>query len=180
MRPTPSVAIAAALTATVLAVPGCAPRAAAPAETSFPASSATADAAQTTAVAPQDPALPDPGALTDVLYRLADPAVPGAEKLNLVQGATDTDIPTVDRFASAMRDNGYRPATFTAAEIRWAAEADTVLADVTIAKTDSDSEAGSDFALPMEFTRSGPVWQLSRDTFDTLLDSQPAAPEPPR
>lgn len=171
MRRTLTAAIAAAV---VAAAPGCAPRATTPAE-----STAAVPAPQPTTTVARDPGLPDPGALTDVLYRLSDPAVPGAEKLNLVQDATDADAAALDRFAAAMRDNGYRPATFTAEDLTWAATSDTVLANVRVDKTDAKTD-GAPFAVPMQFTRAGEQWQLTRDTFDMLMDTQPGAPEPPR
>lgn len=171
MRRTLTAALAAPAAAAVLWVPGCAPQASTPVDTTLPAPPST------TTTPPRDPGLPDPGALTDVLYRLADPAVPGIEKVPLVQGATDADAETLDRFATALRDNGYRPATFTADNLVWSAAGppDGVVADVTIAK--NGEEHG--FSLPMEFDRTDQQWQLSKDTFDMLLGSEPAGPDSP-
>ena len=50
-----------------------------------------------TAVAQVAP-LPPPQALASVLYRLADPSVPGSQKLNLVQGATPDNADVFDQF----------------------------------------------------------------------------------
>ena len=41
--------------------------------------------------------LPPPDALAKVLYRLGDPAVPGTQKLNLVQGATPDNAAVLDQ-----------------------------------------------------------------------------------
>lgn len=171
MRRTLSVALAAPAVAAALCLPGCAPQASTPVDTTLPAPPST------TTTPPHDPGLPDPGALTDVLYRLADPAVPGAEKVVLVQGAAEADAETLDRFAAALRDNGYRPATFTADDLVWSAAGppDGVVADVTIAK--NGEEHG--FSLPMEFDRTDGQWQLSHDTFDMLLGSGPGASDSP-
>ncbi len=54
-------------------------------------------------------ALPEPEALTDVLYRLSDPEVPGADKLALIEGAKPADAATIDKFATALKDGGYLP-----------------------------------------------------------------------
>lgn len=155
-----------------LALPGCAPDAAPP-----PALSTQVSASTTPAPPPVDAGLPEPGALTDVLYRLADPEVPGGEKLTLVQGSSGEDAETLDRFAAAMRDNGYRPATFTAADLGWAdgGPPDDVLATITVTKDGDDPG----FSLPMEFVRTNDQWQLSKDTFTMLMDVQAPAPEGP-
>lgn len=172
-RPLTTVASAVAAAAVVLALSGCAPQAAAPISTApsvplVPPASATPT--------PQDAALPDPGALTDVLYRLADPGVPGTDKLNLVQGAADSDATALDRFATAMYDNGFRPPTFEAGDVGWTAAGapDDVVATVTVTKSRSDDG----FSLPMAFRRTDQQWQLSKDTFGMLMDTQPTESEP--
>jgi len=53
--------------------------------------------------------LPAPEALTDVMYRLADPAVPGKDKMDLVENTTADEAGTIDKIAAALRDNGYTP-----------------------------------------------------------------------
>ena len=85
-----------------------------PAPSSAPQTSAAA-------IAPSDPgaALPAPEALADVLYRLADPAVKGSDKLALVESTTPDDAATMDRFASALRDGGFTPLTVTASDVMW-------------------------------------------------------------
>ncbi|MCV7268601.1 hypothetical protein [Mycolicibacterium doricum] len=131
------------------------------------------------AAAPAVPApLPPPSALTDVLYRLADPNVPGTEKLGLVEDAGPGDAATLDRFGKALADNGYHPMTFDAADLAWAAAADDVVATV-IART-PPGRTGGDFTFPMEFARTPDGgWQLTRDSADTLLEVD-AGQGPPR
>ena len=123
---------------------------------------------QPTAAAPTaDPGpLPAPEALADVLYRLADPAVPGPAKLPLVQNATPADAAAADRFATAMRDTGFVPVTVTATGLRWSpAQPGDVVATVKIAAPDR----GGEFTFPMEFARNGDGWQLTRETAAMLL-----------
>lgn len=130
---------------------------------------------------------PPPEALADVMYRLADPAVPGAEKLALVQDSAPPDAAVFDRFAAALRDSGFAPVTFTATDVRWAdpapAAAGTpeprVLATITVAsgtapeETASDdstaSEEPGDFRFPMAFIAGPSGWALTRDTAEMLL-----------
>src|ERR1700759_999303 len=63
-------------------------------ETSAPSTSASLSSA----AAP----LPPPDALAGVLYRLADAAVPGPQKLNLVEGATPENAGVFDQFSNAL------------------------------------------------------------------------------
>ena len=123
---------------------------------------------QPTAAPPQaDPGpLPAPEALADVLYRLADPAVPGPAKLPLVQNSAPADAGPVDRFASAMRDTGFVPITVTATDLRWSP---TQPADVVAAVKITAPEPGNEFTFPMEFTHHGDGWQLTRETAAMLL-----------
>lgn len=128
--------------------------------------------------------LPAPEALTDVLSRLADPAVPGAEKTAAIEKATAADAEALDKFGRALRDGGFHPITFEAADLRWSdADPDHVVA--TITATGPDPAAGS-FSFPMEFTAENTAgadggWQLTRETADMLLESSPAEPTtPPR
>ena len=51
---------------------------------------------------PQAAPLPPPDALAGVLYRLADAAVPGPQKLNLVEGATPENAGVFDQFSNAL------------------------------------------------------------------------------
>lgn len=118
------------------------------------------------APAPGAPALPDAVALTDVLYRLADPAVPGTDKLPLVEGATPEDAPVLETFANALRDNGFAPVTFTATAIGWSDRTDgDVTATVDITPT---ADVGV-FTFPMDFHPYENGWQLAEGTADLLL-----------
>ncbi|HET9874919.1 MAG TPA: hypothetical protein VFQ37_04040 [Mycobacterium sp.] len=118
-------------------------------------------------VAVQAAELPPAEALTGLLYRLADPAVPGAEKLDLIEGAKPTDAATLDRFATALKDGGYTPLTFEAADIAWSdRHPGGAVADVNVS-TANPGTAG--FSLPMEFRPRGDGWQLSQQTAEMLL-----------
>jgi hypothetical protein len=140
-----------------------------------------------TALAPSDPtaALPSPDALTDVLYRLADPAVKGADKLQLVESTTPDDAATIDKFAAALRDGGFTPLTFSATEIRWSdRQPGDALASINV--TTSNPANHGNFTFPMEFRQDKGAWQLSRETANMLLafgnargSASPASPTSP-
>ena len=123
--------------------------------------------------APADPGPPPPPeALTDVMYRLADPAVPGADKLPLLQDAAPTDAVTLDRFATGLRDGGFSPVAFKATDVHWAGDepgnvAATVLATVTVTTTNPTKPG--EFSFPMEFHAGPAGWQLTRETAEMLL-----------
>ena len=140
-------------------------------------SSAT-PAASTPIAAPPTAPLPAPEALTDVLSRLADPAVPGTNKVSLIEGATPESAATIDKFTNALRDNGYLPMTFAAGNIAWSDKnpAD-VMATITV-----NSPRGNNgvFTFPMEFTPSQGGWQLSKRTAEMLLalSNSSSAPTP--
>jgi len=113
--------------------------------------------------------LPPAEALTDVMYRLADPAVPGPGKLVLVADSSAPDAAALDRFAAALRDGGFSPVTFTATDIRWSQTrpGDAV---ATIAVTTVNPADPGGFTFPMEFAPApGGGWQLSRDTAEMLF-----------
>lgn len=117
--------------------------------------------------APPTVPLPAPQALTDLLSRLADPNFPATEKVNLIEGATPENAGTLDKFTTALHDNGYLPMIFAANDIAWSdTNPSNVRATVTVntAKTDNGN-----FTFPMEFTPSQGGWQLSRQTADMLL-----------
>ncbi|TDZ93738.1 hypothetical protein [Mycobacteroides salmoniphilum] len=148
--------------AAVLALTACSSSndKAAPASSSAtqPASSAAAAAA-----VPDHP-LPDPAVLTDVLNRLADPNLPGAEKVTAVQGATPEQL---DKFTKAIGDAGFSPLSFTVKDPKWSTEtAGDVEAVVTI---NSPSPKMGGFAVPMSFSPEGQGWKLSKRTSDLLL-----------
>jgi hypothetical protein len=166
-RPTVKAAVAAALLI-------CVPTLAACGDDRHPAASESVSATTTTAVQaapPPDTPLPPPAALTDVLYRLADTALPADQKVPLVEGATTDDAARIDNFGKALADSGYTPLGFTAENIAWASSPPgNVTADVSV-----HSEAQTTgFTFPMEFK---PVptggWQLSKTTAGILLTFNP-------
>jgi hypothetical protein len=111
--------------------------------------------------------VPPPEALTDVLYRLADPGVPGTEKLNLVEGATSDNAIILEAFATALRDAGYTPVTFGARDISWSGRNPADVMVTVDVGTPNPDIAG--FSFPMEFKPHQEGWQLSRQTADMLL-----------
>lgn len=116
------------------------------------------------------------------MARLADPDVPGTEKLILVEDTGPPDAVALDRFAAALRDSGFTPVTFTADELRWSDNRPgDVIATITAAGPES-TPAGAgpgQFAFPMEFRPSERGWQLSRATAEMLLAFGNARTEPP-
>ncbi len=146
----------------VITVSGCSSDAPPPAEPS------TTTAAATAPVAPVSKPLPPPEALIDVLNRLSDPAVPGAQKTGLVELATADDAAALDKFGKALADNGALPLTFDATDLKWSeTEAGNVVATVNV--TTANKPPGT-FSFPMEFTPARDGWQLTRKTADLLLD----------
>ena len=128
--------------------------------------------------APPTTPLPAPNALTDVLARLADPNIPGINKVNLVEGATPETAGTLDHFINALRDNGYLPMTFAAKDIAWSdTNPSNVMATVTVNTAQANNAS---FTFPMEFTPFQAGWQLSRRTAEMLLalGKSPAATTP--
>ena len=184
MRRTLSAVLSAATTVAALGVSGCAPRdesGALPAPVPIPPASVAA---------PQPGPLPPPEALADVMNRLADPNVPGPEKMGLVEDAAPQDGATFDRFAAALRDGGFSPVTFTATEMRWSdARPGDVIATITASgptSTASITDAGQ-FAFPKEFRPRAGGWQLSHDSAEMLLafgnsrtDARTETPTPTR
>ncbi|MCV7195733.1 hypothetical protein [Mycobacterium angelicum] len=126
----------------------------------------------TSSVVPARPTgpLPAPEALTDVLSRLADPGVPGANKLNLVEGSTPETAAALDRFTTAARDGGYLPMTFAANNLAWSdRNPSDVVATVVVTTAQPNNRQ---FTFPMEFTPAQGGWQLSRRTAEMLLALQ--------
>ena len=114
-----------------------------------------------------------------MLGRLADPNVPGTNKLNLVEGATPESAGTLDKFTNALRDNGYQPMTFVADNIAWS---DPNPADVMATITVKTARANNGvFTFPMEFTPFQGGWQLSKRTAQMLLalGNSPSPSTPP-
>ena len=131
--------------------------------------------------APPTVPLPAPQALTDLLNRLADPAVPATEKVNLIEGATPENAGTLEKFTTALHDKGYLPMTFAANDIAWSdTNPSNVKAAVTVKTARADN---ANFTFPMEFTPSQDGWQLSRRTAEMLLalgkSSAPTTSGPP-
>ncbi|MDI3313892.1 MAG: hypothetical protein QJR12_06280 [Mycobacterium sp.] len=130
----------------------------------------------TPVAAEQTAPVPPPEALTDVLYRLADPTVPGSEKVVLVEGATPDSAATLDKFATALRDGGYAPAAFAATDIAWSdRDPATVVATINVT---TPNRGVHGFSFPMQFKPYRGGWQLSQQTADMLLAfgaSQPGA-----
>jgi hypothetical protein len=131
------------------------------------AAPSTTSALPSAAAAPQTPPAPAPEALTDVLYRLADPSVPGTNKLNLVEGATPDDANALDQFASALHDGGYAPMTVNASDIAWS-NRNPAAVMATINVTTPNPGVGK-FSFPMEFKPYQGGWQLSQQTAAMLL-----------
>jgi hypothetical protein len=126
--------------------------------------------------------LPPPTALTDVMGRLADTAIPGTDKVGLVQYGTPADAAALDRFAKALHDSGYAPLTFEAADLMWAQDQQgNVIANVTM-KPGGPQATDKNLKFPMEFSPQADTWQLTRQTADLLLQigQQPTTPTPTR
>ncbi|KUI23516.1 hypothetical protein AU193_00465 [Mycobacterium sp. GA-1285] len=115
--------------------------------------------------------LPPPEALTDVLARIADPNIPPADKLQLIEDATAADGESMDKFAIALRDGGYAPVTFEARDLTWADGANGVVQAIVTVR--SANPAAGEFTFPMEFRFADNRWQLTRSTTDALLQLGP-------
>ena len=124
------------------------------------------------------PPLPAPAALTDVMGRLADPALPGDQKIVLIENGTADEAAGLDRFATALRDNGALPLTFEVRDMAWS-QADPGNVVATVVVRTSNPQTG-EFTFPMEFAPADESWQLTRRTADLLLelDGDPGAPPP--
>jgi hypothetical protein len=156
-----------------LAVSGCLRHQSPPAP---PAATSTTTATPGPGLAPKTAPLPPPEALTEVLYRLADPALPGLAKLHLVEGSGIDDAPTFDKFANALLNGGFAPPTFTASDIAWS---DRNPADVTATvKVTGPDPAVNGFTFPMEFKPHDGGWQLSEQTASVLLAFSSTHPSP--
>ena len=112
-----------------------------------------------------------------MLSRLADKSVPGAQKLNLVEGATPESAGVYDQFADALINGGYAPAKFDVRDVNWSdRDPADVVANVDVS---SANAKGPHFAFPMEFKPYQGGWQLSARTADVLLAFRADTPEPP-
>lgn len=125
----------------------------------------------------QSAPLPAPEALTGVLYRLADPSVPGAAKLNLVEGATADNAAVLDQFATGLLNGGYAPMKFDARDLKWSdRDPANVVATVEVS---SPTPGVAKFSFPMEFKPYQQGWQLSARTAEMLLAFSSAQVAPP-
>ena len=110
------------------------------------------------------------------MSRLADPNIPGTDKVGLVQHGTPADAAALDRFGKALHDSGYAPLTFEATDLTWAQDQPgNVIANITV--TTANPQTGGDLKFPMEFSPQQDSWQLTRQTADLLLEmgQQPTA-----
>jgi hypothetical protein len=136
-----------------------------------------ASASATSTAAAQVAPLPPPDDLAKVLYRLADPGVPGSQKLNLVEGATPDNAAVFDQFATALLNGGFAPMKFDVRDVAWSdRDPADVVANVNVS---SPQPRGPRFSFPMEFTPFQGGWQLSARTADVLLAYSPAQVAPP-
>lgn len=133
-----------------------------------PAAPDTETSSTIASAAPAPSPLPPPEALIDVLNRLSDPAVPGADKVGLVELATADDAAALDKFGKALADNGALPLTFEAVDLKWSeTEPGNVVATVNV--TTANDPPGK-FSFPMEFAPVHDGWELTRKTANLLLD----------
>jgi hypothetical protein len=121
--------------------------------------------------------LPPSEDLATVLYRLADPSVPGAQKLNLVEGATPDSAAAFDQFATALLDGGFAPMKVDVRDVAWS-DRDPADVDANV-NISSPNPKGPKFSFPMEFAPFQGGWQLSARTADVLLAYSPAQTAPP-
>lgn len=177
MHRRPVTALSVAIAMAALGLSGCAPD---------PVPTAPTATISSVPAPPGQPALPAPEALTDVLTRLADPSIPGVQKVPLVQYATPDDAAALDRFGKALADNGLAAPTIQATDLAWApGQPGDVVATITVTSAAPDP-AAKPFVYPMQFTPAGSGWQLTKATADQLLDmgqgapTSTTAPGPPR
>lgn len=176
MRRRLTVVLSTAAIAAVLGLPGCSNDDDDAAPSPPPAAPSTTSATLS-AAAPQAAPLPAPEALAGVLYRLADAAVPGQQKLSLVEGSTPESAGVFDQFANALINGGYAPVKFDVRDVNWSdRDPADVVANVDVSSTNA---RGPHFGFPMEFKPSQANWQLSARTADVLFAFRTDATEPP-
>ncbi|MGK2867235.1 MAG: hypothetical protein ACSLFA_11445, partial [Mycobacterium sp.] len=164
MRRPPVAVLGATVSVVALGLSGCG---AEPVPPMPEPSSAMSTAPPGPSAAPQAP-LPAPEVIIGVLAKLADPAVPGEQKVGLVQYATPEDGAALERFAQATVDGGLAPLTFQAADLAWSpTDYGDVVATVTVSSANPAPEARP-FTFPMQFTLDEGSWQLTRVTADQL------------
>lgn len=164
MRRHVAVVLGAATVVAAIGLAGCShggPKASTPTATSAPLATPSAVAS------PPSTPLPAPEALIEVLNRLADPDVPGSNKVSLVEGATPEGATSLDKFTNALRDGGYLPMMFVAKDLGWSDKNPShVMATITVNTAHRTNRV---FTFPMEFTPYQGGWQLSRKTAEMLL-----------
>jgi hypothetical protein len=160
--------VAATVTVVILSA-GCAQHSAPP-----PVDPATATTTAVPNPAAQPAPLPDPQALIAVLAQLTDPAVPGVQKLPLIEAAGGNDATRLDDFTRALQDNQMLPLTIAANDLVWSdRDPGNVRSQVDML---APSPQGGLSGFPMEFTPTATGWQLSRETANLLLASGGGAP----
>src|ERR1700722_10605383 len=169
MRRRLTAVLSTAAIAAVLGLPGCAnDEDNASPDNSPPSTSASLSST----AAPQAAPLPPPDALAGVLYRLANAAVPGPHKMNLVESAG-----VFDQFSNALLNGGFTPVKFDIRDVGWSDRDPTdVVANVAVS---SSNPKGPRFAFPMEFKPFQGGWQLSARTADVLLAFRTDSAPPP-
>ena len=142
------VAIGAATAVAVLGLTGCSHRG--PKVVSPPTSAIHTTSSPLVVAAPPTAPMPAPDVLVDVLNRLADPNVPGTDKMSLVEAATPESASNIDKFTTALKDNGYLPMTFSANNIAWSDKnPSNVMATISVKTSQANNR---NFTFPMEFT----------------------------
>jgi len=127
--------------------------------------------------APGAPPLPPDSALIDVMSRLSDPALPGDQKVALIEDGTADEAAGLDRFGIALRDNGSLPLTFEARDLAWSqSEPGNVIATVLVRTANPQD---GEFVYPMEFAPADGPWQLTRQSADLLLQLSRESEAPP-
>jgi hypothetical protein len=173
MRRSLAAIVSTAALAAALGLPGCSSDEDEGSPTSAPSPTS---AAPSPAPASQATPLPPPEALAGVLSRLADASVPGAQKLNLVEGATPESAGVFDQFATALINGGFAPVKFEVRDVNWSdRDPADVKANVDVSST---NPKGPHFAFPMEFKPYQGGWQLSARTADVLFAFRADTPSP--
>jgi hypothetical protein len=141
------------------------------------ATAPSTSASLSSTAAAQAAPLPSPNALAAVLYQLADPAVPGTQKLSLVEGATPENAGVLDQFANALLNGGYAPVKVDVRDIGWSdRDPADVVANINVS---SPHRGGPRFSFPMEFKPCQAGWQLSARTAEVLLAFRTEPVTPP-
>src|ERR1700724_987881 len=104
-------------------------------------------------------------------------AVPGPQKLTLVEGATPENAGVFDQFSNALLNGGFTPVKFDIRDVGWSdRDPADVVANVDVS---SSNPKGPRFSFPMEFKPFQGGWQLSARTADVLLAFRTESVPPP-